>query len=450
MEFQIDRQTIDDLNLFKGSKNSPSVFDLFNKVKTLGGRGRLKQIMEAPSINKDELCRRVESIRFFIDHEFDIAIQNQQLDFIDHYLNSSYLILNNTRIDIAVQKLKNATSRQESYYVISTGIKYAFYALKNVLSFAEEIKKHDPPEYLASLVSQVVKFSSLKLIHKVFKKVDLSKRENETELSAKEIFEYDQLFRGRHRENLDLILEIIFEFDVFLSISKVARERSFSLPHFLESENCILKIDEFFHPFIDGPVKNDIDIGKENICFLTGPNMAGKSTLLKSISLSIYLAHIGLPVPAKRYESSIFNGLMTTINLSDNLNMGYSHFLSEVKRVKEAVQKIKGKSKYFIIFDELFKGTNVMDAYEASVLIIKALTNVEHSAFIISTHLIEIANELKAYENISFKYLGVKIEDSMPKFSYKLCEGISKDRLGMIIVKNEGILDILDEIKEKK
>ncbi|MBK6527650.1 MAG: hypothetical protein IPG07_20145 [Crocinitomicaceae bacterium] len=69
--------------------------------------------------------------------------------------------------------------------------------------------------------------------------------------------------------------------------------------------------------------------------FLTGANMAGKSTLLKSLGLSIYLAHIGFPVPAKKFQTTLYNGIITTINLPDNINKGYSHFYHEVIRKRK-------------------------------------------------------------------------------------------------------------------
>jgi len=159
------------------------------------------------------------------------------------------------------------------------------------------------------------------------------------------------------------------------------------------------------------------------------------------------LAHIGFPVPAASVKTSVFNGLFTTINLSDDLNLGYSHFLNEVKRVKEAALQLQKGGMYFIVFDELFKGTNVKDAFDASLLIIKALAKIKSSVFIISTHLLEIADKIKTEDNISFQFLKTTVKDNKPIFNYQLEQGVSKNRLGMTIVKNEGIIDILSQIQ---
>ena len=98
--------------------------------------------------------------------------------------------------------------------------------------------------------------------------------------------------------------------------------------------------------------------------------MAGKSTFLKALGVAIYISHLGFPVPAEKMSTTIYNGIITTINLSDNMNRGYSHFYSEVRRVKEVANKLKEKNRLLVIFDELFRGTNVKDAFDASLLII--------------------------------------------------------------------------------
>lgn len=133
--------------------------------------------------------------------------------------------------------------------------------------------------------------------------------------------------------------------------------------------------------------------------------MAGKSTFLKSLSISVYLAHLGLPVPAKYMKTSKYNGLLTTINLSDNINKGYSHFYNEVLRVKYVAERINQVRNIFVVFDELFRGTNVKDAYEASLSVISAFSKLNKGFFAISTHIIEVADKLKDNKSIFLKIL---------------------------------------------
>ncbi|KQM72515.1 hypothetical protein ASE74_23210 [Pedobacter sp. Leaf216] len=172
--------------------------------------------------------------------------------------------------------------------------------------------------------------------------------------------------------------------------------------------------------------------------------MAGKSTFLKSVGISIYLAHLGLPVPAEYMETGIWQGLVSTINLPDNLNEGYSHFYNEVLRVKHVAEKIKVSKNIFVIFDELFRGTNVKDAYDGSLSIIKSFSKINDCCFMISTHIIEVAEMLKENKNIMFKYLFTKMINNKPTFTYQLMDGITDERIGMWIIENEGIAEILN------
>ncbi len=176
--------------------------------------------------------------------------------------------------------------------------------------------------------------------------------------------------------------------------------------------------------------------------------MSGKSTFLKSVGLCIYLSHIGFPVPAISMETSAFNGLYSTINISDNIEKGYSHYYSEVKRVKDIALMIKEKKRVFVIFDELFRGTNVKDAYEATLLIISGFTKIKDSLFIISTHIIEVGKELEKLQGPIFKCFNSRLEGEKPIYNYELIEGISSDRLGLTILRNEKILELIEEISQ--
>jgi DNA mismatch repair ATPase MutS len=178
--------------------------------------------------------------------------------------------------------------------------------------------------------------------------------------------------------------------------------------------------------------------------------MAGKSSLLKSLGLVVYLSHLGFPVPAAAVETSVFNGLVTTINLPDNINQGLSHYYTEVKRVKEVAEHLLEHDRMFVIFDELFRGTNVKDAFDGSSLIISELSTIKSSAFIISTHIVELASELSRFGNIAFQYLDTYFENQKPVFTYKLMQGISKEALGMYIVRNEGIVEILQRAAKNR
>ena len=174
--------------------------------------------------------------------------------------------------------------------------------------------------------------------------------------------------------------------------------------------------------------------------------MAGKSTFIKSIGIAVLLAHCGMGVPAKNMQLSFFDGLLSNINVMDNLVKGESYFYNEVQRIKSTIQKISDGRNWLILIDELFKGTNVQDAMKCSSTVIEGFLKIKNTAFILSTHLYEIGEPLKHYPNIIFNYFETAVQNEQLIFNYQLKEGISNDRLGYLILKNEGVVDQLQKL----
>src|SRR5690606_2267156 len=180
---------------------------------------------------------------------------------------------------------------------------------------------------------------------------------------------YDRLFRVTYKSETEELTTLIYLFDAYRAVAETAVLQELSFPEYWDASTPQIEITGLFHPLVKNPVPNDWALsGSKSLCFLTGPNMAGKSTFLKSLGLSVYLAHLGFPVPAKSMRTTVYQGLVTTINLSDHMERGYSHFYSEVNRIKEVALMINSRKRMFVIFDELFRGTNVKDAHDASLL----------------------------------------------------------------------------------
>jgi DNA mismatch repair ATPase MutS len=263
-------------------------------------------------------------------------------------------------------------------------------------------------------------------------------------LSFTVVAAYDNLFRGRERAKIEQLLRHIYYLDVYLSVAKLAVERRFVFPKALDRGLCVLKLEGVYHPELKEPVGNNIQMDPgQHVIFLTGANMAGKSTFLRSVSTAVYLAHMGFPIAAVSMEFSVMDGIYTTINLPDNLGIGASHFYAEVLRVKKVATELSRGKSLFIVFDELFRGTNVKDAHEATVAITSAFARKTTSMFIISSHIVEAGTALKKSGHIGFFYLPTRMNGHQPEYTYTLEQGITDDRHGMIIIRNEGILDTL-------
>ena len=183
-----------------------------------------------------------------------------------------------------------------------------------------------------------------------------------TKLSYARTSKYDNLLRYEGYELILKILRYLYQIDAYISIAEVARERGFVFAEALPLGGNILEIEGMFHPLIENAIPNSIQADAEhNVVFLTGANMAGKSTFMKTFGIVVYLAHMGFPLPVKKMRFSVQNGMYTTINLPDNMMLGYSHFYAEVQRLKKVAEQVGRIGNLVIVFDELFRGTNVKD-----------------------------------------------------------------------------------------
>lgn len=231
-----------------------------------------------------------------------------------------------------------------------------------------------------------------------------------------------------------------FLFEAYLSVSKGIVEHRFVFPSF---DNSTFSIQGLYHPLLKNPVPNDITATR-NVILLTGPNMSGKSTFLKAVSLCVYLGHQGLSVPATRAVIPFFDNISVAINLTDSIVSGYSHFMTEIITLKNVVEQALQGSKCFAVFDELFRGTNIEDALEISTATIKGLTKFHNSYFFISTHL----HQLKGMEEIqndkvSTCYIECELKDDTPVFTYQLKPGWSDLKIGRILFEKEGLNNML-------
>jgi DNA mismatch repair ATPase MutS len=253
--------------------------------------------------------------------------------------------------------------------------------------------------------------------------------------------------RGNFRTNTLELIDIYSRLDAWYSMAVAVKTYNLCFPVFIDQERPGIDAKGLYHILLQKPVAYDMQMDPEhNFLFLTGANMAGKSTLIKALGSAVFLAHIGMGVPATKMQLTLFDGLLSNINVEDNIAKGESYFFNEVQRVKNTVEKINDGKKWLVLIDELFKGTNVQDAMKCSLTVIKGLIKIQNSLFILSTHLYEIGDELKGFANIAFRYFETNVKDEQLEFSYQLREGISNDRIGYVILKREKVVDMLEKL----
>lgn len=453
MSFNIDKQTLEDLNILESNKYTGSIYSFFNRTQTYGGRERLCKIISRPTDDIKTINDRQDIIRFFLESSNHIEFDKEYIDFAEYYLSQdNYPTKQLNYVQSIERKIKYRFKNNEEYYIIQRGILAIFDTIVTISSFYDSFTQRDDiPEILSrhkDLFIEDFKKEDILLILGLFRKVS-SNKNRERVIKAQQISYFDHAFRYTKREQIRALLDIVYEYDICMSAAKTAIAKGLCMPNIKDSQEKEIRISGLFHPMIKDAITSDIHLDNEtNILFLTGPNMAGKSTFLKALSLSVYLSHIGFPVPAKRMSISLFNGLSTSINLADNINMGQSHFYAEVSRIKQVALAIKKYKRMFVVIDELFRGTNVKDAYEGSLAITNSFAGVDSCLFAISTHIIEVAEKLDMKNKIKFAKFDVTFIDKEPQYTYTLQDGISEDRLGMYIINKENIIETIKSINE--
>ncbi|MCA0932833.1 DNA mismatch repair protein MutS [Lutimonas saemankumensis] len=244
---------------------------------------------------------------------------------------------------------------------------------------------------------------------------------------------------SKYRHQVDQWFEVIAYFDSQISLSNYVfnhPDHNFSS---IVDTNQILKARELGHPLIsrDQRVSNDYEINDKEFHIITGANMAGKSTFLRTVSLALVMTNVGLPVCAKRMAYSPIK-LITSMRTSDSLKDDDSYFYAEIKRLRFIVESMK-KESYFVILDEILKGTNSKDKALGSIKFVEILVH-SGSSGIIATHDLSLCEIEKKFDQVQNKYFDAEIRNKELFFDYKLKDGVCKNMNASFLLKKMEII----------
>ncbi len=243
-----------------------------------------------------------------------------------------------------------------------------------------------------------------------------------------------------HGKSVETWFNTIAFFDAYNSLGNFAfNHPNFTYPTITDDE-VVLNSKNAGHPLLDPKksILNDITIEGGQFFIITGANMAGKSTFLRTVSLQIMMANVGLPVCAETISYSPIK-LITSMRTTDSLTDDESYFFSELKRLRYIVDEIQ-VDRYFIVLDEILKGTNSTDKALGSRKFVERLVK-SKSTGIIATHdlsLCEVANEYNAVKN---HYFDAEIIDNELHFDYTFKDGICQNMNASFLLKKMGIIE---------
>ena len=234
--------------------------------------------------------------------------------------------------------------------------------------------------------------------------------------------------------------EVISFFDSQNSLANFCfNHPSYVFPEISKGGNAIVEASNLGHPLLNAEtrVDNNFQIDQGTFFIITGANMAGKSTFLRTVGLSLVMANCGLPVCATSFRFQPIK-LITSMRTSDSLAQNESYFYAELKRLKHIVE-LMNEDEYFIILDEILKGTNSKDKAEGSRKFVEKLVRF-HSTGIIATHDISLCDLDSEYSEIQNYFFEAEIKDSELYFDYKLKKGVCKNMNASFLLKNMNII----------
>ena len=284
-------------------------------------------------------------------------------------------------------------------------------------------------------------------IKKLVKLVNLiSDRKNIYYLPINILFLWDyqclinlQRFKKASGDSLKSWLEVIGEMEALNSLSTIAYEHSdWAMPKF-QGGSPIFKAKKLGHPLLGNKrVYNDVLIERsQNVLLITGSNMSGKSTLLRTTGINLVLAYAGAPVCAEDFCCSIMD-IYTCMRTSDNLEKNISSFYAELLRIKKLVSATEKKAPIFFLLDEIFKGTNSIDRHTGATVLVSKLST-ENALGFVSTHDLELGEIENTNRRVKNYHLKEYYKDDKLFFDYKLRPGVSTTRNALYLMKMAGL-----------
>eukprot|EP01080_Neovahlkampfia_damariscottae_P007739 gene7739-12209_t len=398
-------------------------------------------------LNSNEFDEFNEIINYFeelFDHQDAIKnhfiIPKDDDSFIEYKNSKNHEKLINEEFEKYLNKIKNElkyASISYSNQMNSIEISNKFKEIPNYfqsISSLKNVNRYTTPE-LEKLVDERLRHQDLKI--KILREI------------TKNIFEkfinFNQIYLNQ--------IKLLSELDCLISLTKISKHFESCIPNFyssLESPNFI-ELKSNIHPFLkisknqSSIIENDILIGKENAksIIVSGANMAGKSTLLKQISLTIIMAQIGCPVPAGECNLTPIDKIFTRIGSLDRIMSGESTFMVELKETSNILKNSTPNS--LVILDELGRGTSTFDGQNIAFSVLKYITEKIKCRCFFSTHYHTLTDELMNHPLIDSYHMKClsDVEKDKLIFLYKFIKGRTDKSHGLQVAKMAGISDPL-------
>ena len=436
----IDQQTFRDLEIFEAQDGQPGLFRLLDRARTRGGAEVLRKRFLAPSSDPRRIRAVQAAVRFIVEHRaaFNGLPGQYAVSTFENY-NHWRLVapVSHHPVAAVVDAVQMLLESYPQYQQIGRGARETARMLAALRRLTEDPELAAAPGELGTLLAEVREILARPALAAL-------PRTREERWRVWRILAVDRVLRGPEKPSLERLRELLFQLDALSSMARSTREYGFVFPEVVDGPPRI-QAEGLVHPLVDEAVANPLALDREHrLFFLTGPNMAGKTTYLRASGIALYLAHLGMGVPASSFRFAPCAALFTSINLTDNVRAGISFFEAEALRARDIAAAVAAGIRVVALLDEPFKGTNVKDAMDASRAFLSRLAAREQSLFLASSHLIELAEPLQANGVTTCWRFEATEVDGQLAFDYVLRPGISAQRLGMKVLEQKGVFELLD------
>lgn len=442
---QIDWQTLQDLGILYPDGRQSSVFAWCNSTRTRGGEQKLKERFRHPLLDVDALAATQEAVAFLARHGelLDPLLGGSAWATVEKYVRTPLATLAYPNrlfawLDGAWTRLRN----RDVFEQVRAGLAMLQALARAADEVGEALRGADPPPLLAAWAAEVEGCLAAPALTRLRTGKPVHRR------SASGVLLADHALRGEEFAPVSRLAERVYEIDALCALARATREHGLTIPEVVRGGAPSVEAEGLYHPLLERPVGNPLRVAPDTrLLFLTGPNMAGKSTYLKSAGIAVFLAQLGMGVPAVSFRWTPFGCLFSGINTTDNVRLGESYFFREVRRVREVAKILARGTSAFVLFDELFKGTNLRDATDACTAVLSGFSSCAGSAFLVASHLAELAEGLGPESAAGLVHFGAEVREGRPVFDYRLRPGVSEQRLGMLILRQEGVLELLGRLR---
>lgn len=436
---QNDKITLKDLSFFT-TEAGGGVFGLLDFTTTQAGKEMLRRHIHHPPDSFEQLEEVQDVIRFWVSNskEWPEVISNGTLVMLDKFFEAADNVsAPPSGISLALGKFLQKLLNRNEYFFTQFSLSHLSDFLKGCTQLTALLKHDGVPAMLYRELTAMQQ----ELGHRLT--ADLIAVDKHTPFK-----DLSRLSFNARREMKNLVQRLMTQYarlDAWQAMAKATVAHNWAFPQLLPPMPLKFESEGLYHPLLQTPVTYDTNFGDgKNFLVLTGANMSGKTTYMRSLGVGALLAHLGMGVPARSMSTSFLQGIITNMHVEDDLLKGESYFFAEVKRMKHTAEKLQQSQPHLVLMDELFKGTNVHDAYECTRAIVEGLLHKPNHMMVLSTHLYEVAQHFKERNDILFAYFVTQMgSDGGYQFSYELKEGISNDRIGYRILQKEGVLDLL-------